>query len=137
MLVGDVLDEWDFTVEAGKVREFGRAVKDVHADASPIAAPTFPMVISAAFVERLVTNILRVDRSRTVHGEQRYDYFAPIVAGDVLHCVARLAGDEVKAGRRGGTMRFITTEVEMTSAATGKLVCRETMVSIEKGADAA
>jgi hypothetical protein len=131
--VGDVLDEWEFRVEAGKVREFARAVHDVHANESDIAPPTFPVVISADFVERLVTEMLDLDRSRTVHGQQTYDYFRPIVAGDALRCRARLVGDETKAGKRGGTMRIITTEVEFFSAASGILVCRETMSSIEKG----
>lgn len=132
--IGDVLDEWEFQVEAGKLREFARAVQDEHATASDIAPPTFPVVISADFVERLVTTILDLDRSRTVHGEQTYEYFRPIVAGDLLRCRARLAGDETKMGKRGGTMRIITTEVEFVSAADGMLVCRETMTSIEKGA---
>lgn len=131
--VGDILDEWEFQVEAGKLREFARAVQDVHADESSIAPPTFPVVISSDFVERLVTKILDLDRSRTVHGEQTYDYFRPIVAGDTLQCRARLIGDKTKTGKRGGTMRIITTEVEFVSAASGMLVCRETMASVEKG----
>lgn len=132
--IGDVLDEWEFQVEAGKVREFARAVHDEHANDSDVAPPTFPVVISAAFVERLVTTILDLDRSRTVHGEQTYDYFRPIVAGDLLRCRARLVGDETKTGKRGGTMRIVTTEVEFVSMADGMLVCRETMASIEKDA---
>jgi N-terminal half of MaoC dehydratase len=137
MRVGEILGQWEFTVEAGKVREFARAVQDTHWLDTSFAPPTFPMVISAAFVERLVTEILDVDRARTVHGEQRYEYFEPIRTGDVLRCVARLVGDETKAGKRGGTMRIITTEVELTSAKSGKLICRETMASIEKEAEGA
>ena len=131
---GDIIEEWDFTVEPGKVREFARAVHDVHSQDSDIAPPTFPVVASAAFVERLVTGILALDRARTVHGEQRYDYFMPVRSGDRLRCTARLVGDDVKTGRRGGLMRIITTEVEYRSIATSGLVCRETMTSIEKAA---
>ncbi|MDH6235014.1 hypothetical protein M2281_005636 [Mesorhizobium soli] len=131
---GDIIEEWDFTVEAGKLREFARAVRDVHWLDSDIAPPTFPVVASADFVERLVTDLLALDRARTVHGEQHYDYFEPIRVGDRLRCTARLAADELKAGRRGGKMRIVTTEVEFRSVATGSLVCRETMTSIEKAA---
>lgn len=134
--IGDVIEEWEFRVEAGKVREFGRAVHDVHSEESAIAPPTFPVVAAADFVERLVTTILNLDRSRTVHGEQAYEYIRPIVAGDLLRCRARLAGDETKAGRRGGTMRILTTEIEYISATDGGLVCRETMTTIEKGVQA-
>lgn len=132
--IGDIIEEWEFRVEAGKVREFGRAVHDIHASEGTIASPTFPVVAAADFVERLVTRLLDLDRSRTVHGEQTYEYVRPIVAGDALYCRARLTGDEIRTGKRGGFMRFITTEVEYVSAADGGLVCRETMITIEKGA---
>lgn len=132
--IGDVIEEWEFRVEAGKLREFGRAVHDVHADDGAIAPPTFPVVAAADFVERLVTGTLGLDRSRTVHGEQAYEYLEPIAAGDLLLCRARLTGDEVKAGKRGGMMRILVTEVEYRSAASGRLICRETMTSIEKAA---
>jgi hypothetical protein len=134
--IGDTIEEWEFHVEAGKVLEFGRAVHDVHAQDSTIAPPTFPVVAAADFVERLITTVLALDRSRTVHGEQTYEYVEPIVVGDVLRCRARLVGDEIKAGKRGGTMRVVTTEVEYRSAASGRVVCRETMKTIEKGASA-
>lgn len=130
---GAILDEWEFHVERGKVREFARAVQDSHWSDSDIAPPTFPVVASAQFVERLVTGLLGLDRSRTVHGEQQYEYFEPIVAGDTLHCTARTVADEIKPGKRGGAMRMVTTEVAFVSASTGRLVCRETMLSIEKG----
>ncbi len=129
---GEVLEIWEFTVERGKLREFARSVQDVHAEASDIAPPTFPVVPSAGFVERLVTEKLDLDRSRTVHGEQAYEYLQPIRAGDTLRCTARLLADETKLGKRGGPMRIVTTEVEFVSLATGRTVCRETMKSIEK-----
>lgn len=133
MKIGDILGEWDFNVEAGKVAEFGRAVHDIHAGKSEFAPPTFPVVVSADFVERLVVEILGLDRKRTVHGEQGYEYFEPIRVGDKLHCIARLAGDEVKTGKRGGQMRVVTTEVDYVSVSTGKLVCRDMTKSIETG----
>ena len=129
--VGEVLAEWDFTVEAGKIREFARAVRDTSGGPDPqVAPPTFFVVASAEFVERLVTGHLSLDRSRTVHGAQEYHYFLPVRAGDRLHCRARLVGDETKAGRRGGQMRILTTETEYSLD--GTLVCRETSTTIEK-----
>jgi len=132
--VGDTLGEWEFEVEAGKVREFARAVHDDSGGDDPrIAPPTFPVVVSADFVARLVSDILALDRSRTVHGEQEYEYFEPIRAGDRLLCRARLVSDVVKEGRRGGAMRVLKTETQYRSAASGKLVCREVSTTIEKG----
>jgi hypothetical protein len=132
MQPGEVLASWTFTVEAGKVREFARAVMDVHAETSDIAPPTFPIIASADFVERLVTEILKLDRTRTVHGEQGFEYFRPVVAGDVLRCTARLESDVTKTGSRGGRMRILTVVIDHADGATGDLVCRETMTSIEK-----
>ena len=134
-MTGDILEEWDFLVEAGKVREFARAVRDpASQDADPVPPPTFPIVISSDFIERLVTKYLDIDRSRTVHGEERYEYFRPIRVGDVLHCTGRIVSDEVKTGRRGGRMRVITAVVDFRSRDGGEPVCRQTMVSIEKEA---
>jgi hypothetical protein len=133
LCVGDTIDEWDFTVEPGKLRAFAVAVQAPRPD-EPVAPPTFPVVMSAALIERIVTQDLKLDRSRTVHGEQRYVYFEPIMAGDELHCVARFAGDAIKTGRRGGSMRVVTITIDVTSQHTGRLVCQETMVAIEKQA---
>ena len=130
---GDILERWDFTVESGKLREFAKAVQDTCDTRTDVAPPTFPVVASAVFVERMIDR-LGLDRTRTVHGEHTYEYLRPIRAGDALHCVARMIADETKVGNRGGTMRLITTEVEFTCARTGEPVCRETMLSIEKGA---
>lgn len=134
IMAGDILEEWDFVVEAGKIREFARAVKDFRSETADIAPPTFPVVASADFVEGLVTSLLGLDRLRTVHGEQDYEYFEPMRSGDQLRCRARMVSDETKTGRRGGSMRMIKIEIEFMSAATGRLVCRETMTMIEKAA---
>ncbi|MEJ8570566.1 FAS1-like dehydratase domain-containing protein [Microbaculum marinum] len=130
--VGEILGTWDCRVEAGKLREFARAVGDTSwRDDTVTAPPTFTVACSAEFVERLVTEILPVDRSRTVHGSQSYEYLAPIRAGDRLHGEARLLSDEIKTGRRGGTMRVIRVAIEYRNADTSAPVCREIMTTIE------
>jgi acyl dehydratase len=121
---------WDCVVEAGAVRAFARAVHDDHADA-PVAPPTFPISLSAEITERLITQVLRLDRHRTVHGEQEYEYLRPLKPGDTLRCRARVVEDYVKQGRRGGAMRFVVWEAEMSDAATGEIVLRERSTAIE------
>ena len=121
--------EWDFIVEAGKVREFARAVHDDNAEG--MAPPTFPVCVTAAYVERLVVEVLKLDRRRTVHGEQEYEYLRPVRAGDRLRCSARIVEDYVKDGKRGGRMRFVVCETEMRDVATGDLVVRERATAIE------
>ena len=127
-----VVAEWLATVEAGKVREFARAVKDAHWAADPpVPPPTYPVVLSAEFVERLVVEILRLDRSRTVHGEQEYEYVRPLRAGERVRCRAVIVEDGIKTGRRGGRMRMIVTEIRLLDELGSDLIGVERMTSLE------
>jgi len=135
---GRALAEWTATVEAGKVREFARAVKDDDADAqAPAPPPTFPVVLSAEFVERLVTEILPTDRSRTVHGEQESAYLRPLRTGERIRCRAYLVEDRLREGKRGGRMRVMVTEVRLFAEDTGERIGTERMTALElEGSDA-
>jgi MaoC dehydratase-like protein len=135
---GRALAEWTATVEAGKVREFARAVKDDDADAqAPAPPPTFPVVLSAEFVERLVTEILPTDRNRTVHGEQEYEYLRPLRTGERIRCRAYLVEDRLREGKRGGRMRVMVTEVRLFAEDTGERIGTERMTALElEGSDA-
>ena len=126
------LDEWVATVEEGKVREFARAVKDDHwAAALAIPPPTFPVVICAEFVERLVTELLPIDRSRTVHGEHEYEYLRPLKIGERVRCRAYLLADHLREGKRGGRMRVMVTEVRFFAEDTGERIGSERMTTLE------
>ena len=131
-----ILAEWVYPVEWGKVREFARAVHDPRAGREPpVPPPTFPVVLSAEFVERFVRELMPLDRKRTVHGEQEYRYFRPLRVGQRVRCRARMARDEVKEGSRGGRMRFVTVEIDLEDAGTGEKLGVERMTAIEKGAE--
>ena len=123
-----ILAEWSFVVEAGKIAEFARAVGAPATDAAP---PTFTMVAGAGWVEHLVDETLKLDRGSTVHGEQAYEYLAPIRAGMTLRCRATLVSDVAKPGRTG-PMRVVTVAVLYADAATGADLVRETMTILEK-----
>jgi MaoC dehydratase-like protein len=126
------LAEWTATIEAGKVREFARAVKDDHLEAkTPVPPPTFPVVLSAEFVERLVTEILPTDRTRTVHGEQEYEYLRPLKTGERVRCRAYLVEDSLREGKRGGRMRVMVTEVRLFAEDTGERIGVERMTALE------
>jgi hypothetical protein len=127
---------WEFPVEWSKVREFARAVHDDHVD-SDLAPPTFPISLSAEFVERLIVEELKLDRRRALHGEQEYEYLRPLRVGDRLVGCARIAEDGFKEGRRGGRMRVIVCETEMREAATGEVVARERSTVIETAPEGA
>lgn len=130
-----VLAEWTHPVEWGKVREFARAVHDPRIGREPPVPPlTFPVVLSAEFIERFVRDILPLDRRRTVHGEQDYEYLKPLRVGQLIRCSARIVRDETKQGKRGGQMRVVTVEIRFQDERSGEVVGYERMTAIEQEA---
>ena len=76
-------------VESGKIREFARAVKDPNPayldDEGALAPPTFLMTIAHWMRDLGETrSAVKLDYRRLLHGEQEFEYVAPIRAGDVL-----------------------------------------------------
>lgn len=100
-------DTEPYLVGREKVREFARAVGSrdplsLDADAARaaghadvVAPPTFAVVVQERTLEQLLADdSAGVDFSRVVHGEQRFRYSRPIVAGDLL--TAALTVTDVK-----------------------------------------
>ena len=81
-----------------------------------------------------MSELLPLDRRRTVHGEQDYEYLQPLQVGQVIRCRAKILRDEVKQGQRGGRMRLVTVEVKLTDASSGETVGFERMTAIEQEA---
>ena len=143
-LIGMVVDEFSFGVEAGKVREFAIAIKDPsprYRDASAAAeegfdgipAPlTFTVVAghhrdAAAAVERLGLDIRRV-----VVGEVEWRYQRPLVVGDRLDARRTVTGVRRREGGRGGEMTLVTLETEFRDQR-GEVAVRQREVLIETG----
>jgi acyl dehydratase len=114
-----------YLVGREKVREFAAAIgADDPAYHDPAAAralgypdvvapPTFPVVPAGAASVQLRTDPeLGLDYSRVVHGDQRFAYTRPVVAGDEL--VSTVTVEEIT--ERGGH-EFITTRVDLATAA--------------------
>ena len=108
-----------------KIRAFGRAIGASAAEyhdpeaaralgyADVVAPPTFPVVITMAASRQIVDDpALGLDYSRVVHGDQKFAYTRPVVAGDALVCVNSV--DEITS--RGGH-EFVTTRTEVHTEA--------------------
>jgi len=114
-----------YQVGREKIREFAAAIGATDAayhdpeaaraagHADVVAPPTFPIVLTLEASRQIVEDpALGLDWSRVVHGEQRFAYARPVVAGDELVCVNSV--DDVTS--RGGH-DFVTTRTEVRTAA--------------------
>ncbi len=93
-----------------------------------IAPPTFAIVISMAGSAGAVADPgLGLNYAMVVHGEQRFEYSRPLVAGDVVTARATIS-DIRDAGRNA--MLKTTTEITTVD---GELVCTAHSTLVERG----
>jgi acyl dehydratase len=129
-----------YLVGREKIREFAHAVKsnspvnlDLFAAQAAgytdlVAPPTFAVVIQ----ERSLATVLAdpeaaIDFSRVVHGDQRFIYVRPIVAGDELTSVLTVAS--VKSLGAHSMVTFETKIYDMTQ----ELVCTAVSTLVVRG----
>jgi acyl dehydratase len=121
--IGHAFPPYTSLVEAGRVRLYCQAIGEtgpVHRDARiarnagyrDILAPlTFPTAVSMDSPNpRRVIELLDIDLTRVLHGEEHYDYFAPICVGDEITCESKIADIYDK---KGGSLEFVILEMDM------------------------
>ncbi len=128
-----------YTVGREKIREFAEAIgatEPVHYDvdaaaalgyADVIAPPTFPIVLTNPAVYVMANDPeLGLDYSRVVHGDQRFQYNRPVVAGDVLVCVTTITDitERVGTGFLSTSTAVTTVHGEPVVTAIARLVVR-------------
>ncbi|MEV6691701.1 MaoC family dehydratase N-terminal domain-containing protein [Micromonospora sp. NPDC051196] len=114
-----------YQVGREKIREFARAIgatDSVHHDPEAaralghpdvVAPPTFPIVLTMAANQQMIEDPdLGIDYTRVLHGDQRFAYTRPVVAGDELVCVNAI--EEITS--RGGHV-FVTSRTEVHTTA--------------------
>ncbi len=132
-----------YLVGREKVREFARAVLSdapLHLDpdaaraagyADVVAPPTFAIVVQDATLQQLLADeAAAVDFARVVHGDQRFSYTRPIVAGDELTGVMT-----VTSVKQLGGNSMVTSSTEITDAV-GAHVVTAISTLVVRGADA-
>lgn len=110
-LIGKATKPKTFEVEKGQVRRFAKAIgesNEIHIEepvaqaagySSVIGTPTFVAALSN--VEPLYET-LDIDQSNTMHAEEEYEYFRPVVAGDkvtVTHKVVDIYDKDTPNGK--------------------------------------
>ena len=131
-----------YQVGREKVREFARALGEtdpVYFDAEVarargfadvIAPPTYAIRMSMAAAENVVMDPeLGLDYTRVVHGDQRFTYARPIVAGDELVTTVTIDGIREAAGND-----ILTTRAEIRTTA-GELVVMGVSTLVARGGD--
>lgn len=119
-----------YLVGREKVREFARAVcstAPLHFDVDAaraagfsdlVAPPTFAIVLQDFTLQQLLSDPdAGVDFSRVVHGDQRFSYTRPIVAGDELHGTMTITSVKQLAGNS-----MITSATEVLDASGAHVV---------------
>lgn len=119
-----------YQVGVEKVREFAVAVGDpnplshdrtaARAAGYPdlVAPPTFAIAVVARAQDAVIFDpALGLDFSRVVHGDQRFSYTRPIVAGDELSCTV-----VIESIKTLGSNEIIGLRSDVTDASGGQVV---------------
>ena len=114
-----------YLVGREKVREFARAVfatSPLNFDPAAaraagygdlVAPPTFPVVVQESTLAQLLAEPdAGIDFSRVVHGEQKFTYTRPIVAGDELTATLSITSIKTLGGNA-----MVTAESSIADAA--------------------
>lgn len=143
-----------FPIERGHLVTFARAVRDRHEmyqldgpEAGPVTAPPTFMAAYVHYDEdwplrprpgqpwvgsgRTPSGVDAADdeAKNLLHAEQRFDYHAPVVPGDVLTVTSQPGPTWTKQGRRGGSLTF-AQEVQEFRNQRGELVVTATATSV-------
>ncbi len=129
-----------YEVSRVKIAEFADAIGDsnpIYRDRAAaekagyrdvVAPPTFPIAIAMRASSHAVADPgLNLDYAMVVHGEQRFEYARPLLAGDVV--TAQFTIDDI---RDAGRNAMLTTRTEIRDAA-GDLVCTAYATLVERG----
>ena len=124
-----------YLVGREKLREFAKATfltEDATSEKSDLVAPpTFAVVIQEQSLKRVLGDPdANLDFSRVVHGDQRFVYARPIVAGDELTSELVVASIKTLAGNH-----LVTFNTEIFDA-NNELVCTAISTLVVRGDNA-
>jgi acyl dehydratase len=133
-----------YEVSRVKIAEFADAIGDpspIYRDPAAaraaghpdvIGPPTLAIVISMASAGAAMADPgLGLNYAMVVHGDQRFEYTRPLVAGDVVTAQTTISG--IKATR---SLTMLTTRTQIR-AADGELICTAESMLVERAADPA
>jgi acyl dehydratase len=140
---GKTFAPYEFHVERGKIREFADAIGDpnpVYHDPEyakkAVGGILAPPTLTRTFLyePKTASEALKVqDWSYIVHGEQEFEYLAPIFAGDLLTAQDTIVSVTEKESRRAGKLQIAVIETVFHNQRGDKVqVARRTLVETGK-----
>jgi len=127
--IGHSFPPFTVEVERGKIRELALAIGDdnpiYHSREAAHAAgyadmplfPTSPTTFTFWGNSKMGGNLasLGINVMRILHGEEEFEYLAPIYPGDTLTGVTTLVDGKSRQGQGGSSMDILTTETRYTN----------------------
>lgn len=97
-----------------------------------LAPPTYAFSLNLAGPDGLgFLETLGIDIANVLHGEQSFEYFGEICAGDRLTLQGRVTDIYSK---KGGALEFVVLEISVTNHL-GELVCKLTNTTVVRNSD--
>ncbi|WP_418319888.1 MaoC family dehydratase N-terminal domain-containing protein [Piscinibacter sakaiensis] len=123
--IGYTLSPVSWDVEKGRIAFFAKVIglaDPIHTDEAAakaagyrgiVAPPTFIFGASGDTGETMqLIEKLEIDLGKVLHGEQRFDYHAPVCAGDTLRFESRVSDIYDK---KKGALEFVVNESKVTN----------------------
>ena len=143
--IGHEFKAFTSVAEAGKLKLFCKAIGEedpiYQSEEAAKAAGYSRIPVAPTFLQALTNDdpekggllkLINVDIGLILHGEQHYDYFAPVFVGDKVTCQQKIVDIYDK---KGGALWFIVSETSMTNEA-GKAVAKATGITVVRNPDA-
>jgi len=124
-----------YPISAAKIAEFARALGDDnphYQGENAVAPPTFAAVVAAPAWQQMFDDPeLDLALRQIVHGDQRFDYRAPLRAGDVVQATLTIDKVRIRAGSEIISSSVVIAGLEGTTR------CTATATFVHSRADAA
>jgi acyl dehydratase len=145
-IIGHEFKAFSATAEAGKVRLFCKAIGEedpIYVDEAAAKKAGFARIpVPPTFLQAITNDnpdkggllqLLKVDIGLILHGEQHYDYYAPVYVGDTITCQTKVTD---MYDKKGGALWFVVSETSMKDQQ-GKSVAKATSITVVRNPDAA
>lgn len=127
--IGYSFPPFTIEVERGKIRELALAIGDDNPvyqsrEAAQAAGypdvplfPTAPTMFTFWGNTKMVSQIvsLGINVMRILHGEEEYEYLAPISPGDTLTGIMTVVDGKTRQSKDGSSIDILTTEIRYTN----------------------